>query len=324
MHILVIGGAGYIGSHVVKALLNRGMDVTVFDNLSTGTKINLFAKAKFIEGDILNYEQILSAMKQNIDGIVLLAGKKAVGESMENPMKYALNNINGVVNVLNAMVEAGVNKAIFSSSAAVYGVPQYSPMDEKHPVNPMSFYGFTKNETERLLKWYDQLKGIKFVSLRYFNAVGYDEDGDIKGLEENPQNLLPIVMEAAVGKRDKVKIFGNDYETRDGTCIRDYIHVTDLGAAHALALEYLDNGGESQILNLGTSQGSSVLEMINKTQEVIGRPVPYEFAPRRAGDPAVVTAKADKAKEILGWEAKHSDLENIIRSTWNVYNSQRF
>lgn len=320
MHILVIGGAGYIGSHVVKALLNRGMDVTVFDNLSTGTKINLFAKAKFIEGDILNYGQILSAMKQNIDGIVLLAGKKAVGESMENPMKYALNNINGVVNVLNAMVEAGVNKAIFSSSAAVYGVPQYSPMDEKHPVNPMSFYGFTKNETERLLKWYDQLKGIKFVSLRYFNAVGYDEDGDIKGLEENPQNLLPIVMEAAVGKRDKVKIFGNDYETRDGTCIRDYIHVTDLGSAHALALEYLDNGGESQILNLGTSQGSSVLEMINKTQEVIGRPVPYEFAPRRAGDPAVVTAKADKAKEILGWEAKHSDLENIIRSTWNVYN----
>ena len=144
MHILVIGGAGYIGSHVVKALLNRGMDVTVFDNLSTGTKINLFAKAKFIEGDILNYGQILSAMKQNIDGIILLAGKKAVGESMENPMKYALNNINGVVNVLNAMVEAGVNKAIFSSSAAVYGVPQYSPMDEKHPVNPMSFYGFTK------------------------------------------------------------------------------------------------------------------------------------------------------------------------------------
>lgn len=324
MHILVIGGAGYIGSHVVKALLNRGMKVTVFDNLSTGTKVNLFDKADFIEGDILNYGQILSAMKQNIDGIVLLAGKKAVGESMENPMKYALNNINGVVNVLNAMVEAGVHKAIFSSSAAVYGVPQYSPMDEEHPVNPMSFYGFTKHETERLLKWYDRLKGIKFVSLRYFNAVGYDEDGDIKGLEENPQNLLPIVMEAAVGKRDKVKIFGNDYGTRDGTCIRDYIHVTDLGSAHALALEYLDNGGESQILNLGTSQGSSVLEMIIKTQEVIGRPVPYEFAPRRAGDPAVVTAKADKAKEILGWEAKHSDLDNIIRSTWNVYNLQRF
>lgn len=319
MHILVIGGAGYIGSHVVKALLNRQMKVTVFDNLSTGTKLNLFPQANFIEGDILNYEQILSALKQNVDGIVLLAGKKAVGESMINPMKYAFNNINGVINVLNAMVEANVNKAIFSSSAAVYGMPQYLPLDEAHPVNPINFYGFTKLETERFLKWYDQLKGIKFVSLRYFNAVGYDEEGDIKGLEENPQNLLPIVMEAAIGKRDKLKIFGNDYPTRDGTCIRDYIHVTDLGSAHALALEYLDKGGESQILNLGTSVGSSVLEMLNKTQEVIGRKIPYEFAPRRAGDPAELTAKADKAKKILGWVATHSDLENIISSTWNMY-----
>ncbi len=319
MHILVIGGAGYIGSHVVKALLKRNMEVTVLDNLSTGTKLNLFPQANFIEGDILNYDQILTALKQNVDGIVLLAGKKAVGESMENPMKYALNNINGVINVLNAMVEANVKKAIFSSSAAVYGMPQYLPLDEEHPVNPMSFYGFTKLETERFLKWYDQLKGIKFVSLRYFNAVGYDEAGDVKGLEENPQNLLPIVMEAAIGKREKLKIFGNDYPTRDGTCIRDYIHVTDLGSAHALALEYLDNGGESQILNLGTSIGSSVLEMVNKTEEIIGKKIPYEFAPRRAGDPAELTAKADKAKEVLGWEATHSDLENIISSTWNMY-----
>ena len=319
MHILVIGGAGYIGSHVVKALLKRNMKVTVFDNLSTGTKLNLFPQAKFIEGDILNYEQILAALKQNVDGIVLLAGKKAVGESMLNPMKYAFNNINGVINVLNAMVEADVNKAIFSSSAAVYGMPQYLPLDENHPVNPINFYGFTKLETERFLKWYDQLKGIKFVSLRYFNAVGYDEEGDVKGLEENPQNLLPIVMEAAIGKRDKLKIFGNDYPTRDGTCIRDYIHVTDLGSAHALALEYLDKGGESQILNLGTSIGSSVLEMVNKTQEVIGKKIAYEFAPRRPGDPAELTAKADKAKEVLGWEATHSSLENIISSTWNMY-----
>ena len=319
MHILVIGGAGYIGSHVVKALLKRNMEVTVFDNLSTGTKLNLFSQAKFIEGDILNYAQIFAALKQNVDGIVLLAGKKAVGESMVNPMKYALNNINGVINVLNAMVGANVNKAIFSSSAAVYGMPQYLPLDENHPVNPINFYGFTKLETERFLKWYDQLKGIKFISLRYFNAVGYDEEGDVKGLEENPQNLLPIVMETAIGKRDKLKIFGNDYPTRDGTCIRDYIHVTDLGSAHALALEYLDKGGESQILNLGTSVGSSVLEMVNKTQEVIRKKIAYEFAPRRPGDPAELTAKADKAKEVLGWEPTHSDLENIISSTWNMY-----
>lgn len=319
MHILVIGGAGYIGSHVVKALLNHKMKVTVFDNLSTGTKLNLLPGADFIEGDILDYQKISEAMSLNVDGIVLLAGKKAVGESMENPMKYALNNISGVVNVLNAAVEAQVKYVIFSSSASVYGTPVYFPLDEQHPENPMSFYGFTKLETERLLKWYDQLKNIKFVSLRYFNAVGYDEDGDIRGLEKNPQNLLPIVMEAAAGIRENVKIFGNDYDTKDGTCIRDYIHVTDLAIAHALALEYLDNGGNSQILNLGTSQGSSVLEMILKTQEIIGKKIPYEFAPRRAGDPAVVTAKAEKAKEILGWEAKHSDLENIISSTWRLY-----
>lgn len=319
MHILVIGGAGYIGSHVVKALLGHKMKVTVFDNLSTGTELNLFKEADFIKGDILNYDEILTAMKQNVDGIVLLAGKKAVGESMENPMKYALNNINGVINVLNATTEAGVKKVIFSSSASVYGTPQYYPLDEKHPENPMSFYGFTKLETERFLKWYDQLKGVKFVSLRYFNAVGYDEAGDVRGLEKNPQNLLPIVMEAAVGIRDKVKIFGNDYDTKDGTCIRDYIHVTDLATAHAQALEYLERGGQSQILNLGTSQGSSVLEMILKTEEVIGRKVPYEFAPRRAGDPAIVTAKADKAREVLGWKAEHSSLDNIIRSTWNLY-----
>lgn len=319
MHILVIGGAGYIGSHVVKALLKNGMKATVFDNMSSGQKINLFKEAGFIKGDILNYEEILAALKQNVDGIVLLAGKKAVGESMENPMKYALNNINGVVNVLNAMVEAGVNKVIFSSSASVYGTPQYYPMDEQHPVNPMSFYGFTKLETERLLGWYDQLKGIKFVSLRYFNAVGYDEDGEVKGLEQNPQNLLPIVMEAAIGKRESVKIFGNDYDTKDGTCIRDYIHVTDLAIAHAEALKYLDKGGKSEILNLGTAQGTSVLEMVLKTEELTDKKINYNFVPRRAGDPAVVTAKADKAKEILGWEAKHSDLENIILSTWQVY-----
>lgn len=319
MHILVVGGAGYIGSHVVKSLLEHKMKVTVFDNLSTGTKENLFKDAAFIQGDILNYDEILSALKQNVDGVVLLAGKKAVGESMENPQKYALNNINGVINTLNAMVEAGVNKVIFSSSASVYGTPQYYPLDEKHPENPMSFYGFTKLETERFLKWYDQLKGIKFVSLRYFNAVGYDADGDVKGLELNPQNLLPIVMETAIGKREKLMIFGNDYDTKDGTCIRDYIHTTDLATAHSMALEYLEKGGESQILNLGTSNGVSVLEMVLKTQEIIGKPVKYEFVPRRAGDPAIVTAKPDKAKEILGWEATHSDLENIIRSTWNMY-----
>ena len=319
MHILVIGGAGYIGSHVVKELLKQKIKVTVFDDLSTGQRINLFPEAEFIEGSILDKEKLFNALSQNVDGIVFLAGKKAVGESMENPAKYANTNLIGVINLLNGMLEYGVKKFIFSSSAAVYGAPEYLPMDEKHPLNPMSFYGFTKLETERLLKWYDELKGIRFVALRYFNAVGYDAEGDIRGLEKNPQNLLPIVMETVVGERDCLNIFGNDYDTRDGTCIRDYIHVTDLATAHYMALKYLINGGKSEIINLGTGKGISVMEIVQKTQEIIGKKINYVFAPRRAGDPAAIEAAADKALKILNWRAEHSDLNNIIRTTWTVY-----
>ena len=186
----------------------------------------------------------------------------------------------------------------------------------------MSFYGFTKLETERLLKWYDDLKGIQFVALRYFNAVGYDADEDIKGLEKNPQNLLPIIMEVACGKRPSLAIYGNDYDTPDKTCIRDYIHVTDLAVGHWKALEYLDKGGTSECINLGTGKGISVMEMVKKTQEVIGREINYSFAPRRAGDPAVVEASAQKAFEILGWKAEHSNLDNIIQTTWNIYKKE--
>ena len=270
MHILVIGGAGYIGSHVVKALLDKGMRVTVFDNLSTGLKINFFEKAEYVVGDILNYDEIASAMQKNVDGVVLLAAKKAVGESMSFPEKYALNNISGTINVLNAMSAHNVKNLVFSSSAAVYGMPEYLPIDEQHPLNPINFYGFTKYDMEKYFEWYDRLKGIKYVSLRYFNAVGYDEDGDVRGLEKNPQNLLPIVMETAVGIREKMQIFGNDYDTRDGTCIRDYIHVTDLAAAHIAALDFLSRKQQSEIFNLGTETVSSVLEMVNKTEEHIG------------------------------------------------------
>lgn len=319
MHILVIGGAGYIGSHAVKALLKAGHRVSVFDNLSTGLEVNYFKDAAYTVGDILDYPSLQKAMSQDVDAVIHLAAKKAVGESMENPEKYALNNIAGAINVLNAMSACGIKRLVFSSSAAVYGEPVYLPMDEKHPLNPMSFYGFTKYDMEKYFDWYDRLKGIKYVSLRYFNAVGYDEDGDVRGLEKNPQNLLPIVMETANGTREKMKIFGNDYPTRDGTCIRDYIHVTDLGNAHAAAIEYLKTAPESQIFNLGTSEGISVLEMVNKTEELIGRKINFEFAPRRPGDPAVITASAEKAGKILGWKAEHSTIENIILSTWQVY-----
>lgn len=319
MHILVIGGAGYIGSHVVKALLNSDHKVSVYDNLSTGLEVNYFKDADYTVGDILDYPALYKAMSRNVDAVIHLAAKKAVGESMENPEKYALNNIAGAINVLNAMSACDVKRLVFSSSAAVYGEPLYLPMDEKHPLNPMSFYGFTKYDMEKYFEWYDRLKGIKYVSLRYFNAVGYDEDGDVRGLENNPQNLLPIVMEVANGSREKMKIFGNDYPTRDGTCIRDYIHVTDLGTAHAAAISYLGKAEESQVFNLGTSEGISVLEMVNKTEELIGRKINYEFAPRRPGDPAVITASAEKAAKVLGWKAEHSAVENIILSTWQVY-----
>lgn len=319
MHILVIGGAGYIGSHVVKELLTHNVQVTVFDDMSTGRTENLFDKATFIQGSILDVPALEQAMSQNIDGVVHLAAKKAVGESMENPQKYAINNITGTLNILNAMAKYNVKNFVFSSSAAVYGMPTYVPVDEKHPTGPINFYGFTKLEIERFLPWYHDLKGINWIALRYFNAVGYDADGDVKGLEQNPQNLLPIVMEAATGIRTGMKIFGNDYDTPDGTCIRDYIHVSDLASAHLMALNYLNNGGTSQSLNLGTGKGISVLEMVQATERLIGQHIPYEYAPRRAGDPALLVAASDTARKLLNWEPKHSDLDNIIRTTWKMY-----
>lgn len=318
MRILVVGGAGYIGSHVVKELLNTGYDVRVFDNLSTGQEINLFEKAEFIRGDILDVPALEKAM-QGIDGVVHLAAKKAVGESMEKPDLYALNNLNGTINVLNAMVKEGVKYFVFSSTAAVYGMPEVEVLDEQTPLNPINFYGFSKKMIEDVLSWYDKLKGIKFVALRYFNAVGYDKDGQVKGLEKNPQNLLPIIMETIFGVRDKMTVFGSDYPTKDGTCVRDYIHVSDLASAHELAFKYLLKSNESQVMNLGTGSGHSVKEMIETTQAVTKKKVAYEMGARRTGDPAALMAYSEKAKELLGWQPKHSSLENIIESTYRIY-----
>lgn len=318
MRILVVGGAGYIGSHVVKELLNTGYDVRVFDNLSTGQEINLFEKAEFIRGDILDVPALEKAM-QGIDGVVHLAAKKAVGESMEKPDLYALNNLNGTINVLNAMVKEGVKYFVFSSTAAVYGMPEVEVLDEQTPLNPINFYGFSKKMIEDVLSWYDKLKGIKFVALRYFNAVGYDKDGQVKGLEKNPQNLLPIIMETIFGVRDKMTVFGSDYPTKDGTCVRDYIHVSDLASAHELAFKYLLKSNESQVMNLGTGSGHSVKEMIETTQAVTNKKVAYEMGARRSGDPASLMAYSEKAKELLGWQPKHSSLENIIESTYRIY-----
>lgn len=318
MKVLVIGGAGYIGSHVVKEMMAAGHSVTVFDNLSSGLRQNLFPENGFIYGNILIPGDIEAAFAQGFDAFVHLAAFKAVGESMEKPEKYSVNNITGSLNIMNAAVKYNCLKMIFSSSAATFGEPQYLPMDEKHPQNPSNYYGFTKLEIERFMDWYDQLKGMKFAALRYFNAAGYDPEGVVCGLEQKPENLLPRVMEAALGQR-QLKIFGTDYETRDGTCIRDYVHVTDLARAHVMALDYISKKGESLKLNLGTANGTTVKEIIDAARKITGKPIPAEEAPRRPGDPASLYATSAKAKELLGWEPKYSDVDTLVETTWKVY-----
>lgn len=322
MRVLVIGGAGYIGSHVQKQLLEEGFDVAVFDDLSTGSEINLLPQTEFIRGSILDKDALNEAMGRHIDGVVHLAAKKAVGESMLCPEIYAENNICGSLNILNAMAANGVRHIVFSSSAAVYGMPQYIPVDEKHPIRPINYYGYTKAAIEENMRWYSQLGKLNYAALRYFNAVGYAADGSIRGKEKNPQNLMPIIMEAATGKREKFSIFGNDYDTPDGTCIRDYVHVSDLAKAHTLALRKLAADDASFAVNLGTGKGTSVKEVVDAAEKVIGKKLNYDYAPRRAGDPAILTAGAGLARELLGWQPEYTDVEKIIQTVWNLEHEQ--
>jgi UDP-glucose 4-epimerase len=331
MNILIIGGAGYIGSHVARELLDRGHQVTVFDNLSSGLRQNLFPEAAFVHGDILDYTALSRAARGpsvvegrgGFQALVHLAAFKAAGESMLRPEKYSLNNISGTINIFNAAVEGGIRYIVFSSSAAVYGEPRYLPVDEKHPVEPENYYGFTKLEIERFLLWYEKLKNIRFASLRYFNAAGYDVKGRITGLEQNPANLIPAIMETACGMRRELRIFGNDYDTPDGTCIRDYVHVNDLAAGHAAALDYIGKNDKSLTLNLGSETGSSVMEVLECARRVTGRPIPAEIAARRPGDPAKLTASSSLARELLGWKAEHSDLETLVRTSWQAYQAHK-
>ncbi len=318
MKILVIGGAGYIGSHVTRECLDQGHSVTVYDNLSSGLRENLFEDAEFVHGDIMDYTR-LSRTAQGFDAMVHLAAFKAVGESMYKPEKYSVNNISGTINMLNAACEGGVKYIVFSSSAAIFGSPQYVPIDENHPTVPESYYGFTKLEIERFLGWYDKLKGIRFASLRYFNASGYDVQGRIRGKELNPANLIPIIMEAACGIRKEVNVYGNDYDTPDGTCIRDYIHVNDLARAHVMALDYISRNDKSLTVNLGSETGTSVLEVLDIARKVTRKPIPAVITNRRAGDPAKLTASATLARETLGWKAQYSDMETIIGTSWEIY-----
>jgi len=318
VRILVVGGAGYIGSHVARELLDSGHEVAVFDNMSTGCPENVFPEEAFIEGDILDYPAILGAMRGR-DAAIHLAAAKAAGESMEKPEKYSTQNLCGTVNILNAAVEAGIRKIVFSSSAAVYGEPKYLPMDERHPTEPENYYGFTKLEIERILAWYDRLKGLRYAALRYFNAAGYDPSGRVRGLERNPANLIPRVMEVAAGLKPKLMVYGADYPTPDGTCIRDYVHVGDLARGHLAALEWISRNDKSLVVNLGSESGLSVLEILEAARRVTGKPIPSENVERRPGDPAKVCASSGLARELLGWKAELSDPETLVRTTWAAY-----
>ena len=319
MKVLVIGGAGYIGSHVVKEMMKKGHEVTVFDNLSSGLRENLFKENEFIYGNILISEDLDKAFSKGFDAFVHLAAFKAAGESMVNPEKYSVNNITGTLNIMNQAVKHGCLKMIFSSSAAVLGEPEYLPIDEEHPKNPVNYYGFTKLKIEEFMEWYDKIKGLKFAALRYFNAAGYDPEGVVHGLEQKPENLLPRIMECAAGMRKELKIFGTDYATRDGTCIRDYVHVTDLADAHVKALDYISKKGESIKLNLGTEKGTTVKELIDASRRITKQEIPCVDDERRAGDPESLYATSKKAKELLNWEPKYSDVDTLVSSTWNVY-----
>lgn len=322
MRVMVIGGAGYIGSHVSRCMIDAGHEVTVFDNLSSGLRENLFPEATFVHGDILHPLQLRAALTAagGADAVVHLAAAKAAGESMVAPGKYAERNISGTINVLNAMVDTGVRRIVFSSSAAVYGEPRYLPIDEKHPTDPINFYGFTKLEIERLLGWFDRLTKLRFASLRYFNAAGYDPDGRVRGLEQDPANLLPVLMEVATGKRGELKLFGDDYETRDGTCIRDYVHVTDLADAHLLALQRISEGDASLTVNLGSETGITVTEMVEASRRATGRQIPVTVVDRRPGDPAELVASAGEARRLLGWNARYSDVDTLVATSWRAYN----
>jgi UDP-glucose 4-epimerase len=319
MKTLVIGGAGYIGSHVVKALMKQGHEVTVFDNLSSGLRQNLFKQNKFIYGNILIKSDLDSAFSLGFDACIHLAAFKAAGESMLVPEKYSENNITGTLNILNSAVKHNCKNIVFSSSAAIFGNPQKLPIDENHPKNPENYYGFTKLSIEDYLEWYSKLKGINYSALRYFNAAGYDIEGEISGLEQNPANLIPVVMETACGIRKQMSVFGDDYDTPDGTCIRDYVHVTDLADAHVKALDYIAKNNANLKLNLGSEVGTSVKEVIDIARKITGKAVDAKIVERRPGDPSELYATSKQALEILGWKAHNSDMETIIKTTWDAY-----
>ena len=319
--ILVTGGAGYVGSHLVLKLLEKGEEVVVFDSLELGhaeviEKLKNYGNLRFVRGNLKNLDDIRGVflVNKNIEAVVHFAAYSQVAESMANPQKYYYNNVYGTLNLLNAMLEFNVKKIVFSSTAAIYGEPVYTPIDENHPQNPINPYGNSKLMVERIMDDYGKAYGLKSVRLRYFNVAGADSKARIGEWHEPETHLIPNILKASSDK--KFKMFGTDYDTKDGTCIRDYINVEDLAKAHILALEYLKKGGESNYFNLGTNEGSSVKEVFNVCEEVLGRSVPLEICPRRDGDPAVLVADNKKALSILGWKLEN-DLNKCIKTAYD-------
>ncbi len=320
--ILVLGGAGYIGSHTVYELIDAGKDVVVVDNLETGFRAAVHPKAKFYEGDIRNRAFIDSVFdKENIDGVIHFAASSQVGESMIKPLKYYSNNLCGTEVLLESMVAHGVDKIVFSSTAATYGEPERIPIMESDRTLPTNCYGETKLSMEKMFKWTANEYNLRFVSLRYFNACGAHPNGKI-GEAHNPEtHLIPLILQVPNEKREYISIFGTDYDTKDGTCVRDYIHVNDLAQAHILAMKYLCDGNDSNIFNLGNGVGFTVKEVVETARKVTGHPIPAKEEPRRAGDPSMLIASSAKAKEVLGWNPQYADLETIIGTAWKWHKS---
>ena len=322
MSILVAGGAGYIGSHMVKDLVEHGQEVVVADNLSTGHRDAINPKAKFYEGDIRDRKFMDKIFdNEDIEAVVHFAAFSIVPESMSKPLKYFDNNTGGMITLLEAMRDHNIKYIVFSSTAATYGVPEHMPIKETDPQNPINPYGLSKLMMEKMMHWADKAYGIKFVALRYFNVAGAAPDGTI-GEDHGPEtHLVPIILQVAQGKRKELSIFGDDYNTPDGTNVRDYVHVMDLADAHILAIKYLEAGNESNAFNLGSSTGFSNKQMLEAAREVTGKPIPAKIAPRRPGDPDSLVAASDKARNVLGWDPKYDDVHDIIATAWKWHST---
>ncbi|WP_300558425.1 UDP-glucose 4-epimerase GalE [Companilactobacillus sp.] len=318
MSILVLGGAGYIGSHTVDHLCQMDYQVVVADNLATGHKTAINPNAKFYQGDVRDKSFLNEIFqKEDITDVIHFAAFSIVPESMKNPLKYFDNNTYGMISLLEAMNENDVKHIVFSSTAATYGEPKQIPIKETDPTIPTNPYGESKLAMEKIMHWSDVAYGIKFVALRYFNVAGAKADGSI-GEDHHPEtHLIPVVLEVAAGQRDELTIFGDDYDTKDGTNVRDYVHVEDLAEAHRLAMEFLRDGNQSNIFNLGSSNGFSNKEILSAAREVTQKGIPATIGPRRAGDPSTLIAASDKARKVLGWEPKFDDVHKMIQDAWN-------